>query len=187
MDDQLETNLAQAVPEVDSAAATLAAETAQAAPATAPAAAPVTGAAPQQQAIPQTQTTAQTQAQPQVQHAPYVRQRPAHRSVGTVSDYDDAGEVAPTQMAHDSGYTNRGSLMSGGAYRRSRSDAKKLRRDLHYGQYLEIPKGRRDIFVKRERTTRIKTFLALVVVVVVLAVVVYFMWHYMQSNWGATS
>ena len=184
MDDQLETNLAQAVPEVESAAAP-AAETAQAASATVPAAVAVAGTAPQQQAMPQTQAT--TQAQSQVQHAPYVRQRPAHRSVGTVSDYDDAGEVAPAQMAHDSGYTNRGSLMSGGAYRRSRSDAKKLRRDLHYGQYLEIPKGRRDIFVKRERKSNIKTFLALVAIIAILAVVVYFVWHYMQTNWGAAS
>lgn len=159
MDDQLEPNAANAVPEVD-----------------APAQAPAPQAAQQQ-----------TAPQPQAAPAPYVRQRPAHRSVGTVSDYDEAGEAAPARTAHDSGYTNRGSLVSGGAYRRSRSDAEKLRRDLHYGQYLEIPKGRRDIFVKRERTTRIKTALALIVVIAVLAIVVYFMWHYMQTNWGATS
>ena len=148
MDDQLETNAANTVPEVDA--------------------------------------SAQASA-PQPQPAPYVRQRPAHRSVGTVSDYDEAGEAAPARTAHDSGYTNRGSLVSGGAYRRSRSDAEKLRCDLHYGQYLEIPKGRRDIFVKRERNARIKTALALVVVIAVLAVVVFFMWNYMQTNWGATS
>ena len=65
------------------------------------------------------------------------------------------------------------------------ADAEKLRRDLHYGQYLEIPKGRRDIFVKRERSSNIKTFLVLVLVLAILAVVVYFVWQYMQTNWGA--
>ena len=41
------------------------------------------------------------------EHPAYVRQRPAHRSVGTVSDFDDSGKEAPTSIAHDSGYTNR--------------------------------------------------------------------------------
>lgn len=118
--------------------------------------------------------------------APYVRQRPAHRNVGTLNGLDE-DEETPARIAHDSGYTNRGSLMSGGSYRRSRSDAQKLRRDLQYGQYLEIPKGRRDIFVKRERRSNAKTFLALVAILAILAVVVYFVWHYMQTNWGAAS
>ena len=62
-----------------------------------------------------------------------------------------------------------------------------LRRDLHYGQYLEIPKGRRDIFASRERKTRIKTAIALVAVLAVLAIVVFFVWEYMQTNWGSTA
>lgn len=124
--------------------------------------------------------------EPGAPRTPYVRQRPAHRSAGTIDDFAQ-GEDAPGTFAHDSGYTNRGSLVSGGAYRRSRSDAQKLRRDLHYGQYLEIPKGRRDIFKKRERTTQIKTFFALVLVLAILAIVVYFLWQYMQANWGAVS
>ncbi|WP_321972598.1 hypothetical protein [Paratractidigestivibacter sp.] len=113
---------------------------------------------------------------------PYVRRRPAHRNVGTVSDYDDAGEITSANTTHDSGYTNRGSLMSGDSYRRSRADAQKLRRDLHYGQYLEIPKGRRDIFVKHERVARIKAFLAIVVVVAILALAFRFMSSYIQIN-----
>lgn len=117
---------------------------------------------------------------------PYVRERPAHRSVDPIDDYAQDGESSES-FAHDSGYTMRGSLVSGGSYRRSRSDADKLRRDLHYGQYLEIPKGRRDIFVKRERINRVKTFFALVAVLAILAAAVYFVWQYMQTNWGATS
>ncbi|MBM6817227.1 hypothetical protein H6A23_08655 [Olsenella uli] len=126
--------------------------------------------------------------QPSEQEArtPYVRQRPAHRSVEPIDDFANE-EDEPAQIAHDSGYTIGGGAFSGRGYRRSRADSQQLRRDLHYGQYLEIPKGRRDIFVSRERKTRIKTALALIAVLAVLAVVVYFLWGYMQTNWGATS
>lgn len=118
--------------------------------------------------------------------APYVRQRPAHRSVEPINDFaqeDGESEV----VTHESGYTVRGGALSGGAYRRSRAGSAQLRRDLQYGQYLEIPKGRRDIFASRERNTRIKTAVALVVVLVILAVVVFVVWEYMQANWGSTS
>lgn len=118
--------------------------------------------------------------------APYVRQRPAHRSVEPIDDLaqepDDAGYVT-----HDSDFTVPGGAISGRAYRRSRAEGAQLRRDLHYGQYLEIPKGRRDIFASRERRTRIKTAVALFVVLAVLAVVVFFVWEYMQANWGSTA
>ena len=116
--------------------------------------------------------------------APYVRQRPAHRSVEPIDDLaqepDEAGYVT-----HDSDFTVPGGAISGRAYRRSRAEGAQLRRDLHYGQYLEIPKGRRDIFASRERRTRIKTAVALFVVLAVLAVVVFFVWEYMQANWGS--
>lgn len=117
--------------------------------------------------------------------APYVRQRPAHRSVEPIDDLAE-DEEASIPMTHDSGYTVRGSALSGRAYKRSRAEGQQLRRDLHYGQYLEIPKGRRDIFVSRERKTRVKTFIALVAVLALLAVVTYFAWGYMQTNWGST-
>lgn len=118
--------------------------------------------------------------------APYVRQRPAHRSVEPIDDLAE-DEEASIPVTHDSGYTVRGSALSGRAYKRSRAEGQQLRRDLHYGQYLEIPKGRRDIFVSRERKTRVKTFIALVAVLALLAVVAYFAWGYMQANWGSTS
>lgn len=117
---------------------------------------------------------------------PYVRQRPAHRSVEPIDDLaqeDDEPEV----ITHDSAFTTRGGVLSGRGYRRSRAEGEQLRRDLHYGQYLEIPKGRRDIFASRERKTRIKTLVAAIVVLAVLAVVVFFVWEYMQTNWGSTA
>lgn len=116
---------------------------------------------------------------------PYVRKRPAHRTVEPIDDL--AMEDPLEQVTHESGYTNRGTAFSGRAYRRSRAEGQQLRRDLHYGQYLEIPKGRRDIFVSRERKARIKSAIALIVVLAVLAVVIYVLWGYMQTNWGPTS
>lgn len=117
---------------------------------------------------------------------PYVRQRPSHRSVEPIDDLaqepDESGYVT-----HDSDFTVRGDPLSGRAYRRSRAQGKQLRRDLHYGQYLEIPKGRRDIFISRERRTRVKTTIVLFVVLAILALVFFLVWEYMQTNWGATT
>lgn len=117
--------------------------------------------------------------------APYVRQRPAHRSVEPIDDLAHADDE-PVPVTHDSDYTVRGGALSGRAYRRSRAEGTQLRRNLHYGQYLEIPKGRRDIFASRERSARIKSAVALIVVLAVLAVVVIVVWEYMQANWGST-
>ena len=118
--------------------------------------------------------------------ARYERQRPAHRTVEPIDDLAQA-DNEPEVITHESGFTVPGSVISGRSYRRSRAEGAQLRRDLHYGQYLEIPKGRRDIFASRERKTRIKSAIALVVVLAVLAVVVFFVWEYMQTNWGSTA
>lgn len=119
--------------------------------------------------------------------APYVRQRPAHRTVEPIDDIAEDDDAGSTPYTHDSSYTIRGSALSGRAYRRSRAQEQQLRRNLHYGQYLEIPKGRRDIFVSRERKTRVRTFIALVVVLLILAVAGYLVWDVLQTTWGAAS
>ena len=116
---------------------------------------------------------------------PYVRQRPTHRSVEPIDDLAQDPDDSEL-VTHDSDFTVRGGAFSGRAYRRSRAQGAQLRRDLHYGQYLEIPKGRRDIFASRERRTRIRTALALFAVLAVLAIVVFLVWEYMQANWGST-
>ena len=79
---------------------------------------------------------------PQAEPAPYVRQRAQHRSVEPINDFA-ADEEAPG-TTHDSGYVG-SKGMGGRSYRRSRAQGEQLRRDLHYGQYLEIPKGRRSL------------------------------------------
>lgn len=91
---------------------------------------------------------------------------------------DEAG------YAHDSDFTNDGVALSGKGYRKSRSDMNVLRRDLHYGQYLQIPKGRRDIFVSRERKTRLRTVVAVFLLLALLAAAAYFVVTYLQSQFG---
>ncbi|MDO4429312.1 MAG: hypothetical protein Q4B91_07450 [Atopobiaceae bacterium] len=118
--------------------------------------------------------------------APYVRQRPTHRSVEPIDDLaSETGEPELDDQGPDRAVA--GGVLPTLGHRRSRAEGVQLRRDLHYGQYLEIPKGRRDIFASRERKTRIKTAIALVAVLAVLAIVVFFVWEYMQTNWGSTA
>lgn len=136
------------------------------------------GAAPNPQA-----QAPQAAPSPAAEPAPYVRQRAQHRSVDPIDDFA-AGGIALEATTHDSDYVgSRG--MGGHSYRRSREQGEQLRRDLHYGQYLEIPKGRRDIFVSRERKSRRRSLIACIVVLAILAVVVFFLWEFMSNTWGA--
>ena len=118
--------------------------------------------------------------------APYVRQRPAHRSVEPIDDLAEQQDGGTETVTHESDFTVRGGALSGGAYRRSRAGGEQLRRNLQYGQYLEIPKGRRDIFASRERRTRIRTIVALISLLIVLTVVVLVVWEFLQASLGPT-
>ena len=101
-------------------------------------------------------------------NAPYIRQPKPRKTAEAIDDLGE-DESYSAGFAHDSNIAVGGSLpLSGLPYRRSRADMGKLQRDLHYGQYLEIPKGRRQIFASRERERQIRYRIAAVVVIVVL-------------------
>ncbi len=117
---------------------------------------------------------------------PYVRQRPAHRTMEPIDDYAQ-DDTIDSRVAHDSDYTVRGNVVSGRSYRRSRNESEQLRRDLHYGQYLEVPKGRRDIFVSREKKARNRTIIAVIAVLAVLALAFYLVWDILSDTWFAIS
>lgn len=134
------------------------------------------------------ETPAPEASQPAPRPQRYTRARTPHKTVAPINDFDNqASSEGFEGFTHDSDYANRGSVLSGRSYRKSRSEMPQLRRNLHYGQYLEIPKGRRDIFASRERKMRIRSAIALIAVIVVLCVIVFFVWQYMQVNWGTTS
>ncbi len=107
-------------------------------------------------------------AEPAPATGAYVRPRTAHRSVEPIDDLADDIADDEAHVSHDSEFALSGSPISGHGYRRSRHDGQQLRQDLHYGQYLEVPKGRRDIFVKRDRAGRRRTIAVVAVLVVAL-------------------
>jgi hypothetical protein len=82
----------------------------------------------------------------------------------------------------DSAYTGKG--MADSSYRRSRSGMNQLRRDLHYGQYLEIPKGRRDIFRRKERLHNAGAIIGALFVLAVVAAAAYFVVIYLRGQFG---
>ncbi|MBF0896274.1 MAG: hypothetical protein HXK45_05040, partial [Atopobium sp.] len=59
-----------------------------------------------------------------------------------------------------------------------------LRKDVHYGQYLQVPKGQRDIFVRKERRSNAGSLIAAIIVLAIIAAVFYFLWTWMSANWG---
>ena len=82
----------------------------------------------------------------------------------------------------DSPYTGKG--MADSSYRRSRSGMNQLRRDLHYGQYLEIPKGRRDIFRRKERLHNAGAIIGALFVLAAVAAAAYFCVMYLRGQFG---
>ena len=114
----------------------------------------------------------------------YVRKRTPHRSQGTLDALDDQ-ELSESGYTHDSNIAVGGSTpLSGMAYRRSRNNMSRVRNGSPYGQYLEIPKGRRSIFASRERARRRRSVLALLAVITLLVFAAMFIWNMMQNLLG---
>jgi len=114
----------------------------------------------------------------------YVRQRTPHRSQGTLDDLTDES-IPSAAYTHDSNIAVGGATpLSGMAYRRSRNNMSRVRSGTRYGQYLEIPKGRRSIFASRERARRRRSVLALLGVVTLLVLAAMFLWNMMQNLLG---
>lgn len=101
---------------------------------------------------------------------PYIRQPRPRKTQEAINDMEQ-DETYSVGFAHDSNVAVGGNTpLSGLGYRRSRADMGKLQRDLHYGQYLEIPKGKRQIFSSRERERQIRSRAAMVGVVAFLII-----------------
>ena len=119
-------------------------------------------------------------------HTPYVRERRAHKTVAPINDFarDEEDEAA---VSHDSEFTLSRAHHGHGSrsWRRSKAEIAQLKKDLHYGQYLQVPKGQRDIFVKKERRMHAGSLIAAIVVLAIIAVVAYFLWTWMSATWGS--
>ena len=113
----------------------------------------------------------------------YVRKRAPHLDQGTLDDLsEDSAESAV--YTHDSNISVGGATpLSGMAYRRARSNMSRVS-NTRYGQYLEIPKGRRSIFASRERARRRNSVIALFAVIALLVLAAMFLWNLMQQVLG---
>ena len=113
---------------------------------------------------------------------PYVRKPKPRKTQEAINDFEQDESYA-SGFTHDSNITVRGrNPLSGSAYSRSRTNMTKLQRDLHYGQYLEIPKGRRQIFSSRERSAAIRSRAAIAGILIVLLLVAIFAWQLILAN-----
>ena len=109
----------------------------------------------------------------------YTRPRRHHVTQPPVNSL--AEDDLEKEYVHDSNFVNGRGPIGDRAYRRSRQDIATLKRDSPYGQYLSVPKGRRQIFASRERRRRLKAVLALFVVVAILVAVALVLWNMVQG------
>ena len=119
----------------------------------------------------------------QVSAEPARFERPARprKTAEPINDMSETGSVDAVYVS-DSPYTGKG--MADSSYRRSRSGMNQLRRDLHYGQYLEIPKGRRDIFRRKERLHNAGAIIGALFVLAAVAAAAYFCVMYLRGQFG---
>lgn len=105
---------------------------------------------------------------------PYVRKPRPRKTQGTINDLEQDNSYSQS-FTHDSNIAVGGRhRLSGTVYSRSRGSMPQLQRSLRYGQYLEIPKGRRQIFSSRERSAAIRSraiTAAIVILLIVVAIV----------------
>jgi hypothetical protein len=109
--------------------------------------------------------------------AAFVRQPRPHVTQAPIDNLAEDEEESSIDYGHESGYTSRShNPFEGSGYRRSRRDAKTFTKDLKYGSYLEVPKGKRDLFTssRQQKRNAMISRVATVCVVVVLVALIWF-------------
>ena len=113
---------------------------------------------------------------------PYVPKVRPRKTQEAINDLEE-DETFAAGFTHDSNVTvGSRNPLSGRAYNRSRGGVTQLQRDLHYGQYLEIPKGRRQIFSSRERSAAVRSRAAIAIIMIVLVIIAFFAWQLIAAN-----
>ena len=101
----------------------------------------------------------------------YTRPRAPHKTQPAINDDAADGTYSPEGYAHDSNIAIGGGVLSGGhSYRRARKSRSSIQQG-RYGQYLEVPKGRRSIFASRDRMRRRRSLVSLIAVILVFVVI----------------
>ena len=109
---------------------------------------------------------------------PYTRRRPPRRTIEAIDDLADDDSTAV--YTHESDIAV-GGMVQDGSYRRARAEISQFQRNNRYGQYLEVPKGRRSIFAKQERKRRRQSALMAIIVIGLLLAVAYLIWTLMSK------
>ena len=113
---------------------------------------------------------------------PYVPKTRPRRTQEAINDLAE-DETFATGFTHDSNVTvGSRNPLSGRAYNRSRGGVAQLQRDLHYGQYLEIPKGKRQIFSSRERSAAVRSRAIIAIIMIVLVVIAVCAWQLIAAQ-----
>ena len=140
-----------------------------------PAAPPTTGHPRPQTAAPHSGYSS-SYREPSNPRGAYVREPVPHRTQAAINRMDEDDFESSIDYSHESGYTTRrGSAFSGSGYRRSRADEQRFKKELKYGQYLEVPKGRRDLFASQKQQ-RARTAAILAVLVAAALLVALILW-----------
>lgn len=117
----------------------------------------------------------------------YVRPSKPRRTQAAIDNLEE-DSAAPSHRGgytHDSNITVRGGMpFSSSPYRKSRADIGKLQRGSRYGQYLEIPKGKRSIFVSRERARRRNSVIIMILIIALIVLVVAFAIQLIMNSAG---
>ena len=92
----------------------------------------------------------------------YVRPAKPRRTVASIDDVDQDAFDARGNYTHDSNFS------ASGQNRIRQGD--RLRRDSQYGQYLEVPKGKKTIFSSREQARQRRSAIVMAVIVAILVI-----------------
>ena len=113
---------------------------------------------------------------------PYIHKARPRKTQEAINDLEE-DETFSAGFTHDSNVTvGSRNPLSGRAYNRSRGGVAQLQRDLHYGQYLEIPKGRRQIFSSRERHAAVRSRATIAIIMIVLVIIAVAAWQLIAAN-----
>lgn len=111
----------------------------------------------------------------------FVRQRTPHRTQEAIDDLAQDG-ASLGEYTHDSNISVRGGAFSGRSYRRARSGMGQVRgQGNRYSQYLEIPKGKRTIFVTQQRLKRRQSLMSTIGIIVLILAAVLIIWVLVSS------
>ena len=105
-------------------------------------------------------------------------------TVEPISDFTMPGEKLEVPENQAAGFESSKGAYAKKGWRKPKNEIAHLRKDVHYGQYLQVPKGQRDIFVRKERRSNAGSLIAAIIVLAIIAAVFYFLWTWMSTNWG---